>query len=262
MKHVKSIMIKKISKIKKKNTDYIIELSDNTSLNFSEDTIIKYNLLKPRTIEESELQEIIEYDKYSKRLKLALGYLTHKERCQIEIENKLSDYDKDTVNKVIEKLKKLGYLNEDKYIKLYIHDQITLGNKGSLYIKNELLKLKLNEEKIDTYLEEVDVNIWLEKLKKIVNKKIDTNHKYANNYLKQKLNNDLIKMGYPLDLINQVIEMTEFKEEDSILEKEYEKEYKKLSRKYQDKELEYKIRNNLYKKGFSLENIEKFINKD
>lgn len=249
-------MTMKISKIKKKNNSYIIELSDKSSLNFSEETIIKYNLLKPRNIEKEELQEIIEYEKYSKCLKIALNYITYKERCQKEIEDKLSAYNKDIINKVINKLKELGYLNEDKYIKLYIHDQINLGNKGIFLIKKELLKLKLDEEKIDACLEEINENIWMEKIEKIVNKKINSNHKYANKYLKQKLKQDLVKMGYPLELVAQALEKIDYKEEKEILEKEYAKEYKKLSKKYKGKELEYKIKNNLYKKGFSIEDID------
>lgn len=256
MKHVKNIMIMKISKIKKKNNSYIIELSDNTSLNFSEETIIKYNLLKPRNIEKEKLQEIIEYEKYSKCLKIALNYITYKERCPKEIEDKLNGYDKDIIDKVIKKLKELGFLNEDKYIKLYIHDQINLGNKGIFLIKKELLKLKLNEEKIDAYLEEINEDIWKEKIEKIVNKKISGNHKYGNKYLKQKLKQDLIKMGYPIELVTKVLEKIDFKEENENLEKEYAKEYKKLSKKYEGKELEYKIRINLYKKGFSIEDID------
>lgn len=242
----------KISKIKKKNNSYIIELSDKTSLNFSEETIIKFNLLKPRNIEKEELQEIIEYEKYSKCLKIALNYITYKERCPKEIEDKLNGYNKDIINKVINKLKELGYLNEDKYIKLYIHDQINLGNKGIFLIKKELLKLKLNEEEIDDCLKGVNEDIWKEKIEKIINKKINSNHKYANKYLKQKLKQDLVKMGYPLELVTQVLEKVEFKGENEILEKEY----KKLSKKYKDKELEYKIRSNLYKKGFSIEDID------
>ena len=41
----------------------------------------------------------------------------------------------------------------------------------------------------------------------------------------------------------------------------FDKEYKRLSKKYKDKELENKIRYNLYKKGFNLERIEEILNK-
>lgn len=60
--------MKKISKIKKINNKYTIILSDNSSLSFYSDTLIKYNLLKPREISDKELEEIINYNDYSLRL--------------------------------------------------------------------------------------------------------------------------------------------------------------------------------------------------
>ena len=50
MQHVKHIMMKKISNIKKKNNKYIITLGDNTQLEFYIDTLSKYNLLKPTNL--------------------------------------------------------------------------------------------------------------------------------------------------------------------------------------------------------------------
>ena len=58
MKLVKNILMKKISKISKKNNKYILLLSDNSSLSFYGEVIIKYNLLKPRSISDNELKEI------------------------------------------------------------------------------------------------------------------------------------------------------------------------------------------------------------
>ena len=56
--------MKKISKIKKNNNKYTIILSDNSSLSFYSDTLIKYNLLKPRKISDKELEEIINYNNF------------------------------------------------------------------------------------------------------------------------------------------------------------------------------------------------------
>ena len=75
-----------------------------------------------------------------------------------------------------------------------------------------------------------------------------------------KLKNDLINLGYEKDLINSVLNNIDIEESNEILEKEYQKEYKKLSKKYNGKELEAKLKYNLYKKGFNLSNIEKIIN--
>ncbi len=68
-------------------------------------------------------------------------------------------------------------------------------------------------------------------------------------------------MGYNKDIINEVLNNTYIEENDDVIEMEFKKEYKKLSRKYSDKELNNKLKYNLYKKGFSLTKIEELINK-
>ena len=95
----------------------------------------------------------------------------------------------------------------------------------------------------------------------MVDKKININRKLSKERLLLKIKNDLIIMGYNKDRINEVLNNTYIEENDDVIEMEFKKEYKKLSRKYIDKELNNKLKYNLYKKGFSLTKIEELINK-
>ena len=108
--------MKKISKIKKNNNKYTIILSDNSSLSFYSDTLIKYNLLKPREISDKELEEIINYNDYIEAYNKALTYISYKQRTKKEIKDKLCNYSNDVSDKVIEKLDELGLLDEKRYI--------------------------------------------------------------------------------------------------------------------------------------------------
>ena len=260
MQHAKNTMMKKISNIKKKNNKYIITLGDKTQLEFYSDTLIKYNLLKPRELSDIEFKEIINYNNYYEAFNKSLKLISNKQRTKKELENKLKDYSKEIIYKVIKKLEELGYLNEQNYIRSYINDQINLGTKGPNYIKRELEKLKLNTLYIDEALASIDESIWKEKIEKIINKKIKTNKNLSRNNLILKVKSYLISLGYEQSMIIEILNLVDFEENNSILEKEYQKEYKKLSKKYNGKELEAKLKNNLYKKGFNLSNIEKIIN--
>ena len=95
----------------------------------------------------------------------------------------------------------------------------------------------------------------------MVDKKININKKLSKERLLLKIKNDLIIMGYNKDIINEVLNNTYIEKNDDVIEMEFKKEYKKLSRKYSDKELNNKLKYNLYKKGFSLTKIEELINK-
>lgn len=253
--------MKKISKIKKNNNKYTIILSDNSSLSFYSDTLIKYNLLKPRDISDKELEEIINYNDYIEAYNKALIYISYKQRTKKEIKDKLCNYSNDVSDKVIEKLDELGLLDEKRYIEAFINDQINLGNKGPFYIKKELEKLNINSYYIDEFLNNRKEDIWIEKVKKIVDKKINTNRKLPKERLLLKIKNDLILLGYSKNIIDKVLSNVIIEEDNEVIEMAFDKEYKRLSKKYKDKELENKIRYNLYKKGFNLERIEEILNK-
>lgn len=253
--------MKKISKIKKKNNKYTIILSDNSSLSFYSDTLIKYNLLKPRDISDKELEEIINYNDYIEAYNKALIYISYKQRTKKEIKDKLCNYSNDVSDKVIEKLDELGLLDEKRYIEAFVNDQINFGNKGPFYIKKELEKLNINSYYIDECLNNIKEDIWIEKVKKIVDKKINTNRKLPKERLLLKIKNDLILLGYSKNIIDKVLSNVIIEEDNEVIEMAFDKEYKRLSKKYKDKELENKIKYNLYKKGFNLERIEEILNK-
>lgn len=261
MQHVKNILMKKISKIKKINNKYTIILSDNSSLSFYSDTLIKYNLLKPREISDKELEEVINYNNYIEAYNKALTYISYKQRTKKEIKDKLCNYSIEVIDKVIKKLDELGLLDEKKYIEAFINDQINLGNKGPYYIRKELEKLSLDSDNIDEILNNIKEDIWIEKIKKIIAKKINTNRNLSKERLYLKIKNDLIILGYSKNIIDKVLNEVVIEEDNEVIENAFNKEYKKLYRKYKDKELENKIKYNLYKKGFSLERIEEILNK-
>lgn len=261
MQHVKNILMKKISKIKKSNNKYTIILSDNSSLSFYSDTLIKYNLLKPREISDKELEEVINYNNYIEAYNKALTYISYKRRTKKEIKDKLCNYSIDVIDKVIKKLDELCLLDEKKYIEAFINDQINLGNKGPFYIKKELKKLNINIDYIDEILNNIKEDVWIEKVKKIVDKKINTNKKLSKESLLLKIKNDLILLGYSKNIIDKVLSNIIIEEDNEVIEMAFDKEYNRLSKKYKDKELEKKVKYNLYKKGFSLERIEEILNK-
>lgn len=261
MQHVKNILMKKISKIKKINNKYTIILSDNSSLSFYSDTLIKYNLLKPREISDKELEEVINYNNYIEAYNKALTYISYKQRTKKEIKDKLCNYSIDVIDKVIKKLDELSLLDEKKYIEAFINDQINLGNKGPFYIKKELKKLNINIDYIDEILNNINEDVWIEKVKKIVDKKINTNKKLSKESLLLKIKNDLILLGYSKNIIDKVLSNIIIEEDSEVIKMAFDNEYKRLSKKYKDKELEKKVKYNLYKKGFSLERIEEILNK-
>ena len=247
-----------IIKISKRANDlYKIEFSDNTSLNFYDAVIIKYNLLANKNIDDVLLKEMISYNNELTAYYKAINYIKTKLRTKNEIKTKLEklNYSSEIINKVIKKLELQGYLNDDFYIKCYINDQINLSLKGQKKIIYELNKLGFKNVELD-----ISDDIWLDKIKKIIEKKIKSNHNLSKNFLIKKIKNDLITLGYPNYLIEQEINNIDYQDNKQIIEKEINKFMKKYQNKYSKEELKFKLKRYLYSKGFVIDNVDDLLN--
>ena len=150
-----------------------------------------------------------------------------------------------------------GYLNDELYIKSYINDQINLSIKGPKKIINELEKLGFKN--VDEYLN-VDNDIWINKINKIITKKEKSNHNLSKIFLINKIKSDLINLGYPDYLYKDILENYEFVDNPDILKKEVNKFLKKYQGKYNEDEIKYKLKGYLYSKGFNNCDIDDLLN--
>ena len=248
--------MKKISKIRKNKDKYEVILSGGESLSFYEQTIINYNLLKPRSIDDNLLKEIIEYNKVLEIYYEAIKFISIKMRSKKEIYLKFKNCNKTLLDKAIVLLEEKGYINEENYIEAYINDAINLTKKGPLKIKRELKSLGLSDSLINEKIDSINKDIWAKRISIIIMKK--KNNKYSDYIFKEKLRVYLINLGYA-DYINDEIFLDLDSNEKNIIMKEYTKQYNKLSNKYNGKELESKIKYNLYKKGYNKELINEIL---
>lgn len=249
----------KINKIKKLSGDkYKIELDNGEKITTYEDVLLEENILYKKEIDNELLNKINIKNDYYKIYTKALKYIMTKIRSEKEInayldKQNLEQKDKE---KIISKLKNNGMLNDNNFYIAYISDRIRLSNDGPYKIKNELLNHNIDLNKINEELSKYNDLIY-EKLEKLITKKIKTN-KDSEYILKQKLTNYFINLGYEKSMIDEILNSIKIDNSDS-LKKEYEKQYKKLSKKYSGEELKYKIKNNLYQKGYKIDEINQIV---
>lgn len=243
--------------IKDKGNKYKIVVDNDLKICLYDDVIVKYNLLVNKEMNENKFKEITKYNDELDSYYKAIKYINRKMRSKKEIIKYLEkDFDPNVINKTINKLEIDGYLHEDIYIKAYINDQVNLTLNGPYKIKKELLKLDLNETKVDKEVNSINEDVWLNKINKIVNKKIKSNHNYSEKKLKEKINYDLCNLGYHKDMIMDILSNIEITTNQDLILKEGRKIYQKLSLKYQDEKLKYYFQSKMYAKGFSKEEID------
>ena len=218
----------KILKYKKlKSGKYQVELDNSNKIELYEDTILKYDLLLTKEIEETKLDTILQYNDQFDAYYLTLKYLNVRARSKKEIKDYLrkKEYSEDIILETISKLESQGYLNDLGFAKSFLTNKLITTSNGPLKIRRELLQHELSNEDINIVLEEYTDEIQIEKIKKQVNRIVKSNRNKGNVYL-------------------------ELEDDINLAKKEYDKLYKKLSRKYSGEELEFKINQKLYQKGF------------
>lgn len=250
----------KIEKIQKlKNNKYKIKLDSGDIINTYDDVILNNSLLFNKEIDLGLLNKInnetLYYDCYNKTLK----FIDKKLRSEKEVKEYLKKYSEmGYEDKILKKLKEINVINDENYAKAYISDRIFLSTDGPNKIKQELLNYGIDEKIIEENINKIDKETIYNKCKKIIDKKIKSNTKYSNYMLNQKITSDLVNKGYDVALIKQILENKVF-DNDLVIEKEFKKIYNKLSKKFNGNELYYNLKNKLYQKGFTKEEIEEYI---
>ena len=251
----------KIQKIKKlKSGKYKLELEDGTSIQLYDEVILNHNLLFHKEIDSELFSQIDKENSYYYNYYKVLKYVLYKMRSRYEIEEYMTkqDISIEDQNKILEKLEKNNLLNDSLFIKSFISDKVHLSNDGPNKIKNELLKYKMKESEIEEILQEYDDKIFEEKIEKLIQKKMACNKTKSIFAMKQKLLNYLINLGYDYDSIIQKLDHMKG-DNNLIIKKEYDRLFRKLYKKYEGEELKYQIKNRLYQKGFSSDDINQII---
>ncbi len=260
MKYVKNIM--RIEKFKKlKNNEYEV-IIDSKKIILYADIIIKYNLLAKKNIDSLYLSKIVNENNDLNGYYLSLNYINKKLRCEKEIEEflKRKNFTDVIINKTIKKLKENKLLDRNLYIKSYINDQINLSSNGPKKIKINLINLGFSNNEIDEYLNTIDNSIFEMKIKKLIEKKLKSNNNSSNYNIKQKITNYLINLGYEKKDISNYINNIKFSETE-ILERKAKLILKKIKKTETDiNKIKNKLKAKLYSQGFSIDEINQYIN--
>lgn len=246
----------KILKYKKKrNGQYDLQLESGDVLSLYEEVILKFKLLLKNRIDEKEKEEILlcnqEYDVYY----VALKSLKSRFRSVKDLKELLlkKQYPEEYVNQAIDKLLKQGYLDDCSFAKAYINQQMITTSKGPFKIERELLDKGVSSDIIYRELAVFTKEEQIVKIEKIATRLIKSNRSRGGMVLRKKITYDLQNLGYDVSVINEGLANVEFSDTKDIQKREYEKLYRRLSKKYSGRELEFKIREKLYQKGLYYE---------
>ena len=262
------MIISKITRQKELNDRYNIftmkQGKDVYAFSVDEAVLIKYQLRKGMELDSLLLNEIQYTDDIRKGYHMAVRYLAKVKRTETEVRKHLSAKMENAalVAEVMTKLKDMKFIDDEDYAFSYVRTQRNTTTKGPKTIKRELREKGISFELIERSLEEYAYEDQLQSAQKIAAKFLAGTKKDSKKILLQKLEQTLVRKGYTTDIIQQVKRLPEVLEMDGDELETIRIHGEKARRKYEKftgYEFKQKMKQFLYRKGFSMELIEQYL---
>lgn len=262
-------VISKISVQKNNPRRYIIFLDtgngDEYTFSVDEDVLVKFRLRKGMELDDLLLEEINHYDEVSRANQLAVRYLAVRKRTEAEVRKYLQEKELPgfAVEEAIHKLYEYNYLDDEDYARSYVRTQMNTADKGPELIRRELEQKGVEGQLIEKALEEYPEEKQFAKAVELCEKMAAKSRRDSKQVLKQKMEQLLLRKGFPYDMISSVADdvcANMFNEDKEMTALRYQAE--KASRKYAGLEpfrFEQKMKETLYRKGFPPALIERYL---
>ncbi|MFS0784678.1 recombination regulator RecX [Bacillus sp. 1P06AnD] len=261
-------VISRISVGKKNKNRYNIFIDKGSGEEFgfsvSEDVLIKMDLKKGKTIDELDLEEISYQEDIQKGFSLALHYLSHRMRSETEVYRYLreKEYEEHILKEVIHKLYSLKFLNDEEFAAAYVRTKMNAGDKGPIVIAQELKQKGISEENKEKALSEYSKEMQVDHAYKQILKVVKKPSSKSSIEIKRKVEQTLQRKGFSSYIIEEALSMVDLTQDEDqeweSLVKNAEKASRRLG-KYSGYEYEQRLKSALYRKGFPLELIDRYI---
>jgi len=199
----------KIISINKKGGNYRIKFDDNSTLLLDQDLLSKYNLYKDLELSDEHLSSIIADCEYRRVYSSALRILSGRSHAVSELITKLKQkkYNEEIIDRVIDRLVDLEYLNDEKFAKEYFDYAIERRKIGSIKIVYDLRKKGVSSEVIDMLIADDNEEIFINNAALLAEKKLKTMNidRLGKEKIRQKLYSYLQQKGYKTDIIYDVL---------------------------------------------------------
>ncbi|WP_332691478.1 recombination regulator RecX [Halalkalibacter lacteus] len=239
------------------------------ALSVDEDLLLKYGLTKGLEIDEDQLIKLIDEDEKKKAYNLAIHYLSYRPRSILEMRQYLEKKEKEPrhIDQVLDHLVNQRLLNDEEFASAYIRSKRLTLMKGPLKLKQELKQKGVNDSIIDKALQSYSVLEQIDQLAKWLEKQqTKRSNKLSINAFKDKLSTQLLAKGFSHQVIVEAFKLIDFQSEQI---EEWEAicfQGEKIRRKYENKytgwEYWQRVKQNLYRKGFSMELIDRYIEEE
>lgn len=260
-------IITKISTQKNTKDRYNIFLDEKFAFGVDEEVLIRFDLRKGKELSELDLIQIQHEDEIRKAFNAAIQFLSYRMRSEQEVRTylKKKEWDEPVVEAVVQKLYERKYLDDKEFACAYVRTQINGGKKGPNIISQELKEKGISSIHIEYALEEYKVDQQIEHAINLGNKVVKQNQKHSQRILKQKIEQFLLTKGFSFDIISIALEEVKYEKDEADEWQALRAQADKLQRKYRELEgfeYEQKMKQALFRKGFTIELIDRYLSEN
>lgn len=264
------MIITKIESQKKNQHRFNLYLNHEFWLGVSEETLIKFLIIKGKEIDELQKLAIEEYENVQKLYHQVLNYLSYSLRTKQEIEKYIEEHLDPTLENrlcyqesIIKKLESMGYIDDLNYAKSYVRTQALIAYKGPNLIKYELMHKGIEEALIHNALFEYSDQQQFENIVKLSEKYSIKQKTLSHKMFMQKLYQYLYQKGFSKDQLtqidfNQIMPKKDINDK-NLLDKEANKFIRVKGKKFTGYHLKQKLSETLLRKAFKYDDISEWI---
>lgn len=230
----------------------------------SEDVLIKMDLKKGMAIDDLDFMEIAYQEDIQKGFSDALHYLSHRMRSEAEVVRKLKEkeYEEHIIKEVIHKLYALKFLNDEEFAVALVNTRMNAADKGPVIIAQELKQKGIRDSYAEAALRLYSKEKQIQHAEKQIQKLVKTKKNASTIELKRKVEQTLIRKGYSSYIIEEALNNIQIsqdgEQEWNSIKIHGDKALRRYS-KYTGYEFEQKMKSALYRKGFTIELIERYL---
>lgn len=229
----------------------------------SKEVLIRFRLQRGQSFSPEDLRGLQREEKIQEAYDRAVRFLSFRMRTRKEVVRHLqkNQVAEDIAELVIQRLEKNGYLNDEKFAKAFMATKIKLNHSGPKMLERGLIAAGVDEETAARALEEYSFSEQVETALALANKYFSRQKGKSNAARKLAVIQHLRGKGFPSEVIDVVLQEGQFEQPEDEEWQALIKQAKKAEKKYcRDGEAaSYKMRQFLYRKGFTPTLIEKYF---
>ncbi|MEF9990776.1 MAG: recombination regulator RecX [Romboutsia sp.] len=193
--------------VQKKNEDRVnIYVDEQFFMAIFAELVYTFKLKKGNTIDQEHLKTILQDEMFLKGKNKALSILSKADQSEKKIREKLSsDFEEDTIDSIVEFLKKYNYINDAILAQKIVNTNVNLNKCGKNRIKQNLYNKGIDKQSINEAVSEIDTDLEFENAMHLAKKRYERVKNEDKRKAYQKLSQHLAYKGFSYDIIKSVL---------------------------------------------------------